>query len=61
MHKTLRILICLAIAALASPAFAGESGVQLPEASNLMLFALGLLGVLIGRRAAMRGGDDEAE
>jgi hypothetical protein len=49
------VRITLAIAALASatPAWAGDS-TAVPEGSHLTLFALGLLGVIIGRRASMR-------
>ncbi len=36
----------------ASPACA-SGGTALPEGSNLTLFALGIAGVLIGRRASM--------
>ena len=46
--------IALALAALASsaPAWA-QDGTAVPEGSHLTLFALGLLGVIIGRRASM--------
>jgi hypothetical protein len=60
MARTIRLLFCIALAALASPAFAAD-GIPLPEAPNIMLFALGVLGVLIGRRVAMRKGGDEGE
>lgn len=45
---------------LASPvaALASES-TQVPEGSNLTLFALGLLGVIVGRRLAMRGSGED--
>ena len=36
---------------IAAPAWAG-GGTAVPEGSNLTLFALGLAGVLIGRRAS---------
>lgn len=36
----------------AAPAWA-EDGTAVPEGSNLTLFALGLLGVIVGRRAAI--------
>jgi len=39
------------VALLATPAWAG-GGTAVPEGSNLTLFALGLAGVLIGRRAS---------
>ena len=46
--------IALALAALASsaPAWAGD-GTAVPEGSHLTLFALGLIGVIVGRRASM--------
>lgn len=49
------ILACLATAA---PAWA-EQGAQVPEGSQLTLFALGVLGVIVGRRASMGGKRDE--
>jgi hypothetical protein len=39
------------LALIAAPAWAG-GGTAVPESSNLTLFALGLAGVLIGRRAS---------
>ena len=48
-----RILVAFAAVQMASPAFADGGGAQLPEGSNLTLFALGIAGVLIGRRASM--------
>ena len=47
--------IALALAALASsaPAWAHDS-TAVPEGSHLTLFALGLIGVIVGRRASMR-------
>ena len=49
--------ISFAFAALLSsmPAWAQDSA-AVPEGSHLTLFALGLLGVIIGRRASMRSG-----
>ena len=46
--------IALALAALASsaPAWA-QDGTAVPEGSHLTLFALGLLGVIVGRRASI--------
>ncbi|WP_338243313.1 PEP-CTERM sorting domain-containing protein [Aurantiacibacter hainanensis] len=41
----------------AAPAVA-SSAVQVPEASTLTLFALGIAGVLIGHRLSTRGGDE---
>lgn len=46
--------IALALAALASsaPAWA-QDGTAVPEGSHVTLFALGLLGVIVGRRASI--------
>jgi hypothetical protein len=46
--------IALALAALLSamPAWA-QDGTAVPEGSHLTLFALGLLGVIVGRRASI--------
>jgi hypothetical protein len=46
--------IALALAALlsATPAWA-QDGTAVPEGSHLTLFALGLLGVIVGRRASI--------
>ena len=46
--------LALAVAALvsAAPAWA-QDGTAVPEGSHLTLFALGLLGVIIGRRASI--------
>lgn len=48
-----RLLISLSLFLSATPALAGE-GAQVPEGSQLTLFALGILGVIVGRRASMR-------
>ena len=47
--------ITLALAALVSstPAWA-QDGTAVPEGSHLTLFALGLIGVIVGRRLSMR-------
>ena len=47
-----RFTIVLAALASAVPAWAHESA-AVPEGSHLTLFALGLLGVIVGRRAAI--------
>ena len=47
-----RILVALVALVSATPAWA-EDGTAVPEGSHLTLFALGLLGVIIGRRASM--------
>ena len=49
-----RLLLALAALASSTPAWAGD-GTAVPEGSQVTLFALGLLGVIIGRRASMRG------
>jgi hypothetical protein len=48
-----RILLSLWLLLSAAPALA-DQGAQVPEGSQLTLFALGLLGVIVGRRASMR-------
>jgi hypothetical protein len=51
-----RLLVCLIALATPAAAFAA-GGVPVPEGSQFTLFALGALGVLIGRRASMRRPD----
>jgi len=48
----LRFLVALIALATAAPAWAHDS-TAVPEGSHLTLFALGLLGVIVGRRASM--------
>jgi hypothetical protein len=50
MHP--RILVALVALASAAPAWA-EDGTAVPEGSHLTLFALGLIGVIVGRRASI--------
>lgn len=47
-----RISIALAALVSAAPAWA-QDGTAVPEGSHVTLFALGLLGVIIGRRASI--------
>lgn len=52
----------LFLIAMPTGAWAADSGTAIPEPSNLALFALGVLGVIVGRQAAKRrAGDDEAD
>ncbi|HSQ95484.1 MAG TPA: PEP-CTERM sorting domain-containing protein [Croceibacterium sp.] len=52
----------LGLSLLATPAAALAAGaVPVPEGSQATLFALGLLGVIVGRRASMRKPDDDSE
>ena len=46
-----RIILALAALVSSAPAW-GQDGTAVPEGSHLTLFALGLLGVIIGRRAS---------
>ena len=55
-HRTTALILL----ALASPAAATDS-VQVPEASGLTLFALGVLGVLVGRHFSMRRRESDSE
>jgi hypothetical protein len=47
-----RLLVALAALATAAPAWA-QDGTAVPEGSHVTLFALGLIGVIIGRRASI--------
>ncbi|MBO9499802.1 MAG: hypothetical protein J7496_15875 [Novosphingobium sp.] len=53
MSRALLFLACLLSA---SPALAGQE-TQVPEGSALTLFALGAIGVIVGRKGAMRPKD----
>lgn len=48
----IRILAAVAVLVSAAPAWAQENA-AVPEGSHLTLFALGVLGVIVGRRAAI--------
>jgi hypothetical protein len=49
------IRLAIALSVLVTPAAAfANGGVPIPEGSQVTLFALGLLGVIVGRRASMR-------
>lgn len=48
----IRFPIVLATLVSATPAWA-QNGTAVPEGSHLTLFALGVLGVIVGRRAAI--------
>lgn len=54
----MRLSITAALLLGASPAMA-QSAAQIPEASGLTLFALGVAGVIIGRRLSMRKSDED--
>lgn len=44
----------LLLALSATPAIAQASGVSVPEPTDLTLFAVGLVGLIVGRRVAKR-------
>ena len=50
------IVLSLSLAIFAAPAQAADSA-QVPEASSVTLFALGLAGVMVGRRLSRRKSD----
>lgn len=52
LRMAARFLAALIALASAAPAWA-EDGTAVPEGSHLTLFALGLLGVIVGRRASI--------
>lgn len=51
-----RMFLSAILLILAAPA-AGSGTAQIPEASSMTLFALGAIGVIIGRRLSMRKSD----
>ncbi|APE28016.1 PEP-CTERM sorting domain-containing protein [Aurantiacibacter gangjinensis] len=53
-----RITLSAILLLSASPAMA-QNVAQVPEASALTLFALGIAGVIIGRRLSMRKSDED--
>lgn len=57
----MRLLVFLPVLLLGSTPAQAWSSIQIPEPSNLALFALGLLGVAVGRRLSRirRQPDDE--
>ena len=61
MPKLPSMLVALTLALAASPALANGEGAQVPEASAMTLFALGVLGIIVGRRGAMRGKDKDGQ
>jgi PEP-CTERM motif len=56
MVTRLPFVFALAFVMLAAPAQAADSA-QVPEASSVTLFALGLAGVMLGRRLSRRKAD----
>lgn len=55
-----RGLFILAMALWATPAFA-QTGVQIPEPSDVALFALGVAGLILGRQSSKRKPKDPDE
>jgi hypothetical protein len=56
MVARLLFVFALALVMIAAPAQAADSA-QVPEGSSVTLFALGLAGVLLGRRLSRRKSD----
>ena len=54
-----RIIVVLLILVIAAQPALANVGVQVPEASSMTLFALGVLGVIVGRRLAARDADSD--
>lgn len=61
MPKLASTFAALTLALTASPALANGEGAQVPEASAITLFALGVLGIIVGRRGSMRRKDKDGE
>lgn len=57
---TIRLIPALTLLLTAAPAFAAGTA-PVPEAPAATLFALGLLGVIIGRRASMKKSDERED
>jgi|GEM_PF-848779 len=53
-HFATRLVSLLMALATASPVLAAGGGTEVPEGSALTLFALGILGVIIGRHGGKR-------
>jgi len=61
MPRLTRTFAALTLAIAAAPALANGGTAEVPEASALTLFALGVLGIIVGRRGAMRGKDRDQD
>ena len=57
MIARLLLALSLSLVLLAAPANAAAGSAQVPEGSSLTLFALGLAGLILGRRFATRRKD----
>jgi hypothetical protein len=55
-----RLILAAMMLASATPAWASDHA-SVPEGSQLMLFALALLGVIVGRRASARKPGEDSE
>ncbi len=60
MLARILLVLSLALVLYAAPASAADGSAQIPEGSSLTLFALGLAGVMIGRRFSTRKRDDSS-
>lgn len=52
------VILALSLVLLAAPASAATASTQVPEGSSVTLFALGLAGLLLGRRFSMAKKDE---
>ncbi|MGB7372570.1 hypothetical protein [Pontixanthobacter sp.] len=55
----MRFILPLVLAVLASPALASASGARVSEPSNIALFGLGLVGLVVGRYVSRRRRTDD--
>lgn len=59
MVARILLILSFALVLFAAPASAADGTAQVPEGSSLTLFALGLAGVMIGRRFSSRKTEDK--
>jgi len=54
LRKSIEVVTALALSILAAAPAMAAGGISIPEPSDLSLFALGVVGLLVGRHAARR-------